>query len=782
MIRFLILLALLVAFPQGLRAEVIEVRSGEHAGFSRLVMQFPSVVTWEFGRSGNEYEFRVPDADVEFDAKIVFSKIPQTRIVSVNGSDSRLIVSVRENVHADVFELRAGRIVIDIKDGAPEAASVFEQKLSEVSKDSAENSEIEPAEPSPVSASASEALLAADGQEHMGIPHNDTLVEVKPLELPIIIPGAANDVEQPMLLLPDDAELSDPRSERVDKLERELIEQIGRAVSQGLLDADVSSTERVVEEANAYQGRGEKTELSPPQPEVVASTAERSHIRIQSSIDRESANRTEAQATDVDGNICIKNQYVDISNWGKPPDEGLQLAILRAATLGEFDQPDPEGIQRLSRYYIFLTFGAEAKAVMTNFGVYADGEDVLRAMADIMDQGYSDRPGRLKYQFHCEGPVAFWSVMVKKQLSTWENYNLDSVRATFSALPIHLRRHLGPTLSERFLAIGDEKTAQYIQNAIARAGGDHGDAFSLLDAELTLADGDLASGVTKLEDIVLEDGLNAAEALVRLIATKAQAGQAIDRKTAETAEVMAVEYRGSPYEVQLQNAAILARIHSGDADIAMRQLLDQSANVSNEKQDALLSDALLVLSRDADTTRFSKVMLGHINEISHMNLSDVARLEGAKRLLSAGFFKETLELMAGYATQDGDEAKRVLAEAFLGIGEPEAALRYASQLEDEEGKRLTAKAHFYLNDAESALRALDGLEPGVESDALSIIAADWSRLERSNVPEMSQLAEIVQQNTLAEETGEESPPSLSSVRDMISSSQKTRDALDALLN
>ncbi|TNE64125.1 MAG: hypothetical protein EP336_15605 [Rhodobacteraceae bacterium] len=782
MIRIFTFIAFLLVMPLGLRAEVIEVRSGEHAGFSRLVMQFPSVVTWEFGRSGGDYEFRVRDADVTFEIATVFSKIPRTRIVSLNANESLLTVTVRGDVHADVFELRAGRVVIDIKDGLPEASSVFEKTLSAVSKDPVERLETPSAKQSRAAGPAPETLLASAGQTQVGVPNNDDLVSENPWELPIIIPGRVNGPEQPIPLLPADDALSEPRSERVDRLERELIEQIGRAVSQGLLDADVSPTEQIVEEANARQGGEEQAEYAPVPAQEVQPQAERSHVRIQSSIDREQVNRTDSQEADGHGNICIENQYVDIKNWGAAPDEELQFSTLRAATLGEFDQPDPEGVKRLARYYIFLTFGAEAKAVMTNFGIHVEGEDILRTMADIMDEGYSARPGRLEYQFHCDGPAAFWSVMAKEHLSTWEDYNLDSVRSTFSALPIHLRRYLGPPLSERFLAIGDEKTAQYIQNAIARAGGDQGDAFSLLDAELTLADGDWKAGAAKLEGIVAEDGPDAAEALVKLIVAKVRAGEAIDRKTAETAEVMAVEYRGNPYELQLQNAALLARIHSGDADMAIRRLLDEGPNLEDENRSALLSEALMVLSRDADLMQFSKVMLGHIAEISQLNLSDMARLTVAQRLLGASFFEETLDLMAGYAVQDDEEAKRILAEAFLGMGEPEAALRYASQLEDEEGKRLVAKAYFHLDDPESALRALDGLAPDTESDALSILAEDWDTLERSNSPEMSRLAEIIQQDMTPEDFGTEGAPSLSSVRDMISSSQQTREALDALLN
>lgn len=829
MIRIFALLLTFLLAPLSASAEVIVVNSGEHVDFSRLVMQFPEAVEWQLGRTAEgQYALRVDRPDVSFDTSSVYTKIPRTRIERLESGESQLVLSVPTNVHGDAFELRAGRIVIDIKDGAPEAESAFETVMApapaapplasdpEIEQESAQalaypeaSPVIEPAVdpvaeamPEPVvpeveqladmQVDTGDVLISAEGQDYVGEVVADRIMPEDRIELPIIVSDneASGAAQTPSLQIGNtvlDEQLAQ-RSERVDELEQQLLEQIGRAVSQGLLDADVSTTERAVEETRSYQeevasATEHAAQRSAP-PEEILAEQDRSHIRIESSIDREQKNRDDEPKVDDLGTQCLGNRYIDVASWGAPLEDGLELANLRAKTIGEFDLPDPEGVKRLARYYIYLTFGAEAKSVLTDFGVTVEGADLLWALAEIMDQGYAENPGRLAQQYRCDGTSAFWSVMSKETLNNWEEYNMESVLATFSALPIHLRRHLGPKLSERFLEIGDEKSAKDIQNTIARAEGEHGDAFDLLDAELKLADGDVSGGVGQLETIVGENGPNAPEALVKLIATQANDGGPIDRRTAENAEAMAVEFRGSPYEATLRKAAILARIYSGDVDLAVRQVLvlrseehEEDASVND-----LLSQALEKLVVDTDDPTFSKIVLGHITELSHASLTGAARLRVSERLVNMGFFDPALSLMAGYTDQEDQAAKMILARAFYGEGEMEAAIRYASQVDTDEAKRLVSKAYFQLEDPEKAIEALDGLSPDVQSDTLSLVAEDWERLEQSSEPGLSGLADVITREMPQETTDENGVPSLKSVEDLLSNSREARDALEAVLN
>ncbi|WP_226551546.1 hypothetical protein [Celeribacter naphthalenivorans] len=794
MTRILGLILGFVVLPYGLLAEVIDVRSGEHSGFSRLVMQFPSEVSWEFGRSGGQYEFRTESADFTFQTGEVFQKIPRDRIKDIEVGPGYVRLTTPENVHADVFELRAGRLVIDVKDGAPSTVSEFEADLS-----SEPNTDVSVTEPARVEetlpetenqAATKDTLASSDGDDRFSSVNDDWIVENDPVELPIIMSKTAeqdnaHNTSASAFIDSLDQQM-EIKSERVDELERQLLEQIGRAVSQGLLEPDVSETEKVVEETRSYH-EGQET---PTQVTEKAETATeepvqaRSHIRIQSSIDREQNNQSGQNLTDGHGTVCLDNTLVQIIDWGQPLEEGLDLPERRAAAIGEFDLPNPDGVKRLAQYYLYLTFGAEAKSVLKDFGVTVEGHDILSAMADIMDQGYTDAPGRLDKQFGCNGAVAFWSVIAKKDFNTWETYNLDSVLSTFSALPIHLRRHLGPSLSERFMAINDMDSAKYIQNAILRTEGDHGDAFDLLDAELELADGNLDEGVQKLENIVDENGDTAPEALVELILTKAAGGAKIDQRLAENAEALAVEFRGNSYEGTLQNAALLARIYSGGADIALRQVLalKPEHKFTDDQKNDLVSRALEELARQADDTTFLKVILAHRDAILTEKLTNTARVEVSERLLEMGFFDLTLDFMAGYSEQDEDAPKLILAKAFLGMGEAEAALRYATQVEGEEARNIAAKAYFHLNDPESAARVLGDNPSNPERDAFSIMAEDWESLGQSQKAGMSEFADVMSRPIDMADENNGVAPTLSSVEDMLSSSRETRSVLESMLN
>ncbi|WP_321367256.1 hypothetical protein [uncultured Celeribacter sp.] len=793
MIRVLGFILMLASLPHGVVAEVINVRSGEHAGFSRLVMQFSPDVTWEFGRVDGQYELRTNQKDTTFETSEVFQKIPRSRISDVEVGNGYLRLNTVGRVHADVFELRAGRIVIDIKDGLPEPSSEFEATLkAEISAGNStfESEPIAENMPAQNESETEDSLFVSEGVDSFSMGPDDFLVEHSPLELPIImsenteensanpsVSGGASDIFDQRMTL---------KSDRVDELERQLLEQIGRAVSQGLLEPDITQTEKAVEDSRSYQEQAEKTPVldEPEDPRVEEPIQERSHIRIQSSIDREQNHQPQKNVTDGHGTVCLDNSFVDINNWGAPLQEGLDIAKLRRNTIGEFDLPNPEGIKRLAQYYIYLTFGAEAKSMLRDFGVTVEGHDILYAMADIMDQGYTEAPGRLAHQFGCEGAMAFWSVMAKENLNSWETYNLDSILASFSALPIHLRRHLGPPLSERFIAIDDMQSAKYIQNAILRTDGDHGDAFELLEAELTLADGNLNEAVQQLEGIVHENGGSAAEALVKLIFTKASEGAEIDRKLAENAEAMAVEFRGSSYESTLQNAAIVARIYSGDAEIALRKVLalESDGMLPGGQASTLMSQAIRQLAHEADNTTFAKVLLAHKETIINGDLTDTARFATAERFLDMGFFDLSLEVMAGYSGPSEDETNLLLAKAFLGAGEPEASLRYASQVDSEEAHSLAAKAYFYLNDPESAAAVLREAPSGPERDTFSVLAEDWETLEQSDTATMSDLAGIMKDKTDIKETDTAETPTLSTLEDMLSGSREKRSALEALLN
>ncbi|SEM52375.1 hypothetical protein SAMN04488103_101381 [Gemmobacter aquatilis] len=127
------LLLAVVLFAPGLAwAEIAKVRSGEHAGFSRLVITLAEPTRWKFGRSEDGYELRLDRAGIVFDLEHVFTRIPKTRIGAVaSAGESRLTVTASCACHAEFFEFRPGIFVIDLKDGTPADGSGFETALED---------------------------------------------------------------------------------------------------------------------------------------------------------------------------------------------------------------------------------------------------------------------------------------------------------------------------------------------------------------------------------------------------------------------------------------------------------------------------------------------------------------------------------------------------------------------------------------------------------------------------------------------------------------------------
>ncbi len=257
-----------------------------------------------------------------------------------------------------------------------------------------------------------------------------------------------------------------------------------------------------------------------------------------------------------------------------------------------------------------------------------------------MDRGFTEVSSPLSHQFQCDTSVAFWSVLSEKVLDQDEDYNMNSILSTFSALPFHLRQYLGPILSDRFLAVGDTESVHYIQNAMLRVNERQSDASVLLNAKLALAEGASKSGEDKLKDIIAENGAHAPEALVKLIQMKAKDGEEIDESIAETVEAFAVEFRGDPFEGKLQEAATLAQIYSGKPEVAVKKIFALKQEEGSDNQDLanLTSRALEALAQVPDDTLFLKTIWQHKDGISQADFSNSARLAVSRRLLDLGFF------------------------------------------------------------------------------------------------------------------------------------------------
>ena len=781
------ILALILWFPAALHAEVSAVLSGEHAGFSRMVIQLPAPTRWAFGKSDTSYELRIADPDLELDTREVFKRIPHTRIAQIaRPGPGRLALQLGCPCSVDTFELRPGRIVIDVRD-SPTATAQPPQSLPPLPPGLAWVPERDdaaahppamaqgpangPDEP-PANASAAESPPQPQGRlpsrMHQASAHEAALQVRLPLYL-----EATSDAPAPLELAaapPEPAEranamaaeraspvavaapepasaagLFQPRaapSPRARELRDELLLQLSRASAEGLFTIPlIPDTARASTDGGGAQAKGAQP---PPEGNESASGSEApdakpmdegkampapdtaSHIEIRTAADL--GRQSDPERFNLHGQDCLASEAVNIADWGPAENEG-PFSNLRAALVGEFDKPDPQAVEALVRRYLHFGFGAEAQQVLAAWDVALEHGRLYADMAAILDgQPVQDSP--LKDQASCDTDIALWGLLAAPQWPAAPEIDRKAVTRAFSALPAHLRRQLGPRLADGFISQNDLETAATIRDQILRAPGDIGEETRMLEARLARAEGRMGESQSELADIARSGGVHEAEALASLIETRLQAGETLDEDTALLADAMAVEYQDTEAGRRLVKAALQAIIATGHPRLAFERMDNPTMRASLDRQDLVMlrSAAHAVNARVSDDAEFLRIYnaYGPVPEGEDAEILK-ARMAVAERLLDLGLPESALSEVQSLP-ETGDAPALLRARALLAMDRGEDALQRLNRLEGDEADRLRVRALEQTGRLREAARLMAEIEPGAEAARLAWLAGDWEEV------------------------------------------------------
>jgi hypothetical protein len=473
-----------------------------------------------------------------------------------------------------------------------------------------------------------------------------------------------------------------------DEVVGDLMLQISRAAAQGLLEADLSETERAVRKATPPTVPAQEAEKKAP----LAPLPPGSHVRITTGMDRDLGARFGRLLQEATGEVCLPDSAVDVLAWKKTGYDGSDLAAYRSELLDAREAAQPDAVMDLARHLIALTFGAEARAVLRTFAGEEKPRPLLLAMAEIVDFGVAEAAGPLAGQSACPTAAALWAVLAQETLPEKDQMDREAILTAFSALPLHLRRHLGPTLSERFLAAGLTDEARSIRNAIARAPGDHGPAFEVMEAQIEIADGRHEAAGARLEEASEED--RTAQALALSIEHAVGEGKAVADETLQNAAALAYEMKGTPMGVRLKRAqieALLAGRRFRDALSA----LDDAARTSSLGPEAVVEVRVKIYARgaaDAPDADFLALAFRADAALGADESAFAARRALARRLLKHGLGGQAAELVLHEDALPSVEDRLILAEAALQDLEAERGLGYLAGLDLPEADALRQEA------------------------------------------------------------------------------------------
>lgn len=832
--------------PGMLHAETIVVRSGEHADFSRIVLQLSSPVEWVFGRVDGGYELRSDAYDTVFDTSTVFDLIPKTRILAVSSpGPGRLFVSVSCNCAGDAFEIRNGRIVLDIKDGQPDEVSRFETVMPTLATGSGwqRNTKVSAAEydsqlwsvtgaglsPIEPSAQIPDSLDVQLGRPRVNaIPNaeaNRPPVSTMPLQPSVAepfrnrgVPGSdrvendtiaisqvADDQYAPLLptwprdfLDPIKSEFLSPPG-RLALAKQELLLQFGRAASQGVLNIEhpeISILPQLITPLpQAPSGQLPKEPLNTNDD----SSSIGAHLRIESVYDRDEILTTQIPALTNTGQSCLEQELFEISEWGPQNLLAAPFDDLRTKVVLEFDEADPKAITDLTRRYLYLGFGAEAKALVSAFNVPIPDADILMQIAEIVDNGIATNPSRLLSQLNCTTDASMWGILAAQTIPVGELVDSRPVLRTFSGLPPHLRERIGPWLAERFLESNDLQTATTIRNAIERAIGERGPGFQLMQARLAAAEKDSEGAILLFEQVAMSGGAAAPDAIVELIEGRLALGLEIDPKTAALADTLSVESRDTDMGRKLSYVTIRALVGSEQIEFAFERIETAIRNglINSAEAEMLSNEAHLMNALNASDTEFLMTVFQNGNSLGYD--SDQARTalrKTASRLLSLGMQAKVIQLYSIAGFEKGIPDHQIIAGAYLALGDPISAIGQLDGLKDKESRLLVARAKEMQLDFPAAAQIYETLEMSGEYNSLAWRAGNWQAVLRGESEIRAQVAELVlaELPVLMPDQPEIQDPELSGSEEQLNSvkiseskellinSSATRQLIESLLN
>ena len=692
--------ALLLTIPNYAFANKAIVRAGEHAGFSRITIQFSVSTPWSVGKINQGYEVRLEQPLSAFDASEVYKRLSRNRIPKILISDDkkRIILNTDCNCFADAFEFRPGLLVIDIKDGQAPQGSMFEKSF--VSDETSSPVEQQNKSNVPVGVTPDTNIVEQD----------DKPIGNQVITLPVVTPRLAPNHQRSEsqnkaqahittggiisgVTLPHIPSSPDARLQQMQSI---MFNQVSRAASQGLLQANTLKRVPTLHHERVEQNHDDK------EPNITNSKqdAPTDHINmhVQSSIDSAiEKSRPQRPLSDND-ETCYSNSILNISSWGNPDSILSEVSKQTALAIGEFDKINEQAVENLAKAFLYAGFGAEAKNVLTAFGTAPEHAGALKIMADTIDHNPLANPNLFTEQLECDTDVALWAILAQNEIPTGAKINTNAVLMAFSKLPAHLRLYLGPDLSQKFLKFDDIKTAQSLRDIIFRTPGLERPEFLLLNAKLDRTRGHDASATHRLKQIISEDTEVSPAALLELLEAQLESDTNADSHLLTVAETYIYEQQDTKIGADLLRILTLSTAKSGDLTKALDLLseAEHSVHYDSSEKSKLWEDVLRYsLAEDADG-KLVKFIFSAKEHISNHSISREIRRELSERLLTIGLPKVAQDLLKA-PISPAIKDRIILAKVALSDRKPARSISLLKGIKTKEAVLIRAQAFAISN-------------------------------------------------------------------------------------
>lgn len=560
-----------------LEAQTIRVQSGDHQGFTRLVLPIGADRDWELEQQSNEQWTLSLSPTVDgFDTSTAFNLIQRTRLANLT-SDQTLSLGLACACEVSSFRHDNRFLVIDISDPDP--------------------NEVTAAAPADdLAAQAREAAAAA-------LPDLADLLQ-EPADLPEVTPLAPPE-SSPQPILPQTNDAPNPRLAEAAQI---MAEQLARAAASGLLDVALNTPMTIGDPMNGAL------------PSPVIPTDEEAPIIADDEINSETAQAPPAATiTTPEGPLPIRAETAfdtvlqlelpigppraeascdgapfDLAQWSEGGGLHQGLGSLRRDLYDERDVLTPDGAIALAQHYLYYGFGAEAAHWLNQL---PDPPETLLRIAALLDGAEIQPFPRVETTEDCSDGELLWRYLAGALSNTLEAADTAAIQRAFSTLPPELRDHTGPDLARQLVAEGYAGTARNIRDILHRGGRFDTAALQLLDLDLGIA---LETSADQTQQILAEalrdDGGEPANVLAHALAFDRSTGTPPNPTRLVTADALIREIGDGPQTDDLWRETLLGHAALGQIDEALNRLGDpaRSDDVRAEALTELIAERVAV--------------------------------------------------------------------------------------------------------------------------------------------------------------------------------------------
>ncbi|MHA7887299.1 hypothetical protein [Roseicyclus sp.] len=550
-------------------AQTLTVRAGEHAGFSRLVLDIGADRDWRLDGEGEARRLTLSPPVDGFETGDVFRLVPRTRLAALEGGDA-LDLRLGCDCPVEVTRYEGRYLVIDIHDPGYRPASdpgPVPEDAAAASDDDPDADAVEAGLDRAAAAGAGGvAGAAASAGNAAGLPDMTRLLAGPSLG-PDLGPAAA---ASPM---------SAAGGIDLETAAQIMAEQLARAAASGLLD---SAPLRPFTDADPAAASAPAEPVAPPPDAGLtgpgSGPAADLPLRAETAFDA-ALHRTQA-AEPRQPRLTCPDTVLPIAAWSASDRFDDGLGQLRLALYDARDVLQRDAVLALARHYLRFGFGAEAAdwldripappAELQRIAALVDGrpapvpapmgaaQDALLICSDedlvwhVLGGtlGSATQPG-LQPGGQFGGQPGGQPAALTEELA-------GRLQRATAALPDALRDQVAPRVARRLQAEGHPNPARNLRDLLHRAGTLPETALLQLDIDLGLVPGGADATRQALALALRDDGGDPLTAMAQAMGFDRGLGLAIPPERVEAAEALLRETAGTAEAAPLWHETVLA--------------------------------------------------------------------------------------------------------------------------------------------------------------------------------------------------------------------------------